>query len=500
MKRTIRRISLKLNKVKWKMLLEIAKAYAKQKDYFLLTYGLPARFSSYKRYTIPRNELVKSDFVSPTGLQARMWKLALKDAFETIDRNWLALAKELRPRVAFMHKQFSKTGSHYAFWVLKKSQRMAQLMSGKEELPEHFRRVKKVRTFLKRTIRTSCGAHPRVRLRRSFALDSGMYRIFSHNGRQYISIMTLVSRQRLVIPLTGFTVIRGTIRVVLDFEKERVEIHYTVDIKPKKAKQPAIGIDLGITEVMSDSDGNQWGEGFGTTLANYSEKLNDKGKKRNRLANIKKKAVDKGNKAKARRIDKFNLGRKKQKRRAGSMRATLARQINESLNQLYRAKSPQLIVHEKLGQFNRTKSRRFNRLVHLWTHGLVKSRLDFKALVGGSDRKQVNPAYTSQMCSHCGFVHRQNRKGDVFHCQFCGQDGHSDCLAAMNLLNRADDPEIFQWTPPEQVKRILISRFHRRLESWEFNFTKEQANLSALSKMKFLATVPGRTPDTNHSH
>ena len=433
MKRTIRRISLKLNKGKWKKILEIAKAYAKQKDYFLLTYGLPASFSSYKRYTTPRNELVKSDFVSPTGLQARMWKLALKDAFETVDRNWLALAKELRPLVAFMrqHKQFSKTQIHYAFWVLKKSQRMAQLMSSKEELPEHFKGVKKIRTFLKRTIRTKSGARPRVRTRRSFALDSGMYRLFEHNGRQYIKIMTLVSRERLVIPLTGFTAIRGTIRVVLDYGSRRVEIHYTTDIKPKKANGSAIGIDLGITEVMSDSDGDQWGEGFGVLLADYSEELNDKGKKRNKLASVKKKALGKGNKAKAKRISKFNLGRKKQNKKRGSMRSTVTRQINESLNQLYQAKSPQLIVHEKLGKFNRTKSRRFNRLVHLWTHGLVKNRLDFKASVGGSDRKQANPAYTSQMCPSCGFVHRKNRNSDRFYCLFCRQAGHSDKLAAL---------------------------------------------------------------------
>ena len=175
MKRTIKRISLKLNKGKWEILLEIARAYAKQKDYFFLSYAPPASFALYKRYTEPRNELVKASFVSPTGLQARMWKVALKDAFESVDRNWLALARQLRPQVAWMrdHQQFNKIQAHYAFWVLKKSQRMAALVSGKEQLPMRFKvpGAKKVRSFLKRKIRQQRGRSPRVRSRRSFALD-----------------------------------------------------------------------------------------------------------------------------------------------------------------------------------------------------------------------------------------------------------------------------------------------------------------------------------------
>ena len=504
MKRTIKRISLKLNKGKWEILLEIARAYAKQKDYFFLSYAPPASFALYKRYTEPRNELVKASFVSPTGLQARMWKVALKDAFESVDRNWLALGSQLRPQVAWMrdHNRFDKVQAHYAFWVLKKSQRMAALVSGKEQLPQRFNvpGAKKVRSFLKRKIRQQRGHNPRVRSRRSFALDGNMYRIFEHKGRQYISIMTLVPRQRILIPLTGNTPIRGTIRVVLDFDKQRIEVHYVVEVSPKKAKGAPVAVDLGITEVMTDSDGSQWGKGFGKTLIKYSKALNNKGKARNKLHALRKKAHTEGDKAKAKRIRVFNLGRNKQNKKRKQVKQTLAREINTAINGLLLAKSPRLIVHEKLGAMRgrRGKGKNFNRLVHLWTHGLMKDRLGFKASVGGSDRKQVNPAYTSQMCPRCGFVHRKNRFGDTFRCLFCRQAGHSDRLAALNLLNRADDPEIARWTPLGQVKTILMSRFQRRLESWDFEFPPDQVNWAALGLvgLKVPATVPGRTEPT----
>lgn len=109
-----------------------------------------------------------------------MWKVALKDAFESVDRNWLALARQLRPQVAWMrdHQQFDKIQAHYAFWVLKKSQRMAALVSGKEQLPMRFNvpEAKKVSSFLKRKIRQQRGRNPRVRSHRSFALDGGARR------------------------------------------------------------------------------------------------------------------------------------------------------------------------------------------------------------------------------------------------------------------------------------------------------------------------------------
>ncbi len=144
------------------------------------------------------------------------------------------------------------------------------------------------------------------------------------------------------------------------------------------------------------------------------------------------------------------------------------------------------------------KAGRFNRLVSLWTIGLIADRVEFKASAGGSRRKQVSPSYTSQMCPGCGFVHRQNRNGDRFHCLFCGRAGHSDEFAALNLLYRADDPEILLWMPKERVKAILLSRFSRRLESWDFEFSPEVAKFTALSKvgLEKPATVPGKTQDT----
>ena len=48
----------------------------------------------------------------------------------------------------------------------------------------------------------------------------------------------------------------------------------------------------------------------------------------------------------------------------------------------------------------------------------------------------VNPAYTSQRCSHCGFTHEDNRDDKQFKCQDCGCEANADYNAAKNIANR----------------------------------------------------------------
>lgn len=52
---------------------------------------------------------------------------------------------------------------------------------------------------------------------------------------------------------------------------------------------------------------------------------------------------------------------------------------------------------------------------------------------------QVDPAYTSQRCTHCGYIDRRNRTSqDAFVCRDCGFTAeHADILGADNIAHRA---------------------------------------------------------------
>lgn len=240
--RTIKRISPKLNRSKFEALREIASAYAREKQEHGQVYHDDALFGSHSSERTRRDALVKDKYKSPYSVSGRMWKLAQKEAYEMVEKGWAALAEELKPLIGA--HQADKDGKapcgmvwtesqlRYAYWLIYTPRRMAELVAGQAPLPAHFEIVpgerRAVRNYLRRVIRRKRGCPPLVKIERSFALDPDMYDIeLTRAGTQIIAVTGLTPRKRIRIPLTGYTVITGNIRLVLDVERQRVEVHYT---------------------------------------------------------------------------------------------------------------------------------------------------------------------------------------------------------------------------------------------------------------------------------
>lgn len=500
--RTIKRISHKLNRDKFAVLQEIASAYAREKQEHLGVYHDDGLFGAHKSERVRRDELVKAGYANGHGLSARMWKLAQKDAYETVKKQWAALAEKTRPLIG-RHKAneagqapcgtaWTQEQLRYAYWLIYTPCRMAELMSGQAPLPKHFKiaagQRKRVRNYLRRVIRRKRGSRPVVKLQRSFVLDANMYDIkTSEAGTQVIAITSLTPRKRIRIPLTGHTVISGHIRVVLDTDRQRVEIHYTAKLKniPGDQTREVIAVDVGLSEVFTDDEGHKYGQGFGKLIYDESDRILANNRRRNKLYQLAKKHEKKGNRQKAPNIRKFNLGQKKQSKKKRKNQLELERQINMAINQMVKKRRPTLLVTEKLDFRGKAKSKQMSRQVNLWPRGILQERTEFKALAAGCRRKRVNPAYTSQMCPCCWFVNGKNRNGDRFKCLNCGHEQDADQVAAINLKARLTDPEITLWTPKERVKAILLERFAARQRS---------ADLETVAPSGKTGTVAGRTP------
>lgn len=70
--------------------------------------------------------------------------------------------------------------------------------------------------------------------------------------------------------------------------------------------------------------------------------------------------------------------------------------------------------------------------------GIFRSLLAYKLADRGGTLVEVDPAYTSQTCSACGHVSKQNRKSQSdFECIKCGHVANADTNAAINILNKA---------------------------------------------------------------
>ncbi len=64
--------------------------------------------------------------------------------------------------------------------------------------------------------------------------------------------------------------------------------------------------------------------------------------------------------------------------------------------------------------------------------------LIYKAEEANKIVQQVNPQYTSQKCSSCGFVFSENRESQsIFNCKNCGFEINADLNASINIRNEA---------------------------------------------------------------
>jgi transposase len=111
----------------------------------------------------------------------------------------------------------------------------------------------------------------------------------------------------------------------------------------------------------------------------------------------------------------------------------------------------------------RFKSRQMNRALRASQLGYIRDKLKFKLDERGIRYRSVQPAYSSQQCSQCGFTISMNRRSQAeFHCLWCGFEANADENAASNIAERFSDEEL-NTLPFRAVETTLAIRFMRRL-------------------------------------
>jgi len=91
--------------------------------------------------------------------------------------------------------------------------------------------------------------------------------------------------------------------------------------------------------------------------------------------------------------------------------------------------------HSKTASVKRRKS---NSRVSSWSFADVQAKVAYKTRLSGGVAIWVDADYTSQTCSICGHVGRENRPhhGLLFACAHCGHTLHADLVAARNISMR----------------------------------------------------------------
>jgi putative transposase len=219
----------------------------------------------------------------------------------------------------------------------------------------------------------------------------------------------------------------------------------TVDtVKPEPAE--TIGIDVGMSYLATTSQGKHYGA-IGPALTTRIEKQTETTKRKQKLSRcLKKKGLPE--------ID-----------RHGHQAESFCRnEIGKALNRLVKElPSTAAVAVEALDVGSmRFKSKAGNRRLRTAQLGYLKDKLQYKLEQRGFVWEAVQPAYSSQECSVCGFVSRENRKTQAqFFCQNCGHKENADTQASRTIAKRFGDREL-NGLGFRQVKALLETRFKQR--------------------------------------
>ena len=145
------------------------------------------------------------------------------------------------------------------------------------------------------------------------------------------------------------------------------------------------------------------------------------------------------------------------------MRGYISNEIGRVMNKLIEQGKPKELVLECLDFRNPSLSPRLNAILSNCGRSIIKAKLrDFEEKYGIKST-EVNPAYTSQTCSCCGYVDKRNRRDQsTFVCLWCGHKQHADLNAAANIEARRARPNGWLFQRKAAVLANLVRDFGER--------------------------------------
>jgi putative transposase len=179
-----------------------------------------------------------------------------------------------------------------------------------------------------------------------------------------------------------------------------------------------LGIDLGVTNIATDSDGEIHS---GSTVNNV----------RYRHRRLRGKLQRKGTKRSRRRL-KVLAGQ--EARFATDTNHVLSKRIVAKAERTKRAIAVEDLTHIR----TRVRARRSQRAtLHSWSFAQLQACILYKALLCGIPVHRVDPRNTSRTCPQCGCIAKANRRTQAsFVCTSCGYAGHADVIAAGTIASR----------------------------------------------------------------
>lgn len=296
-------------------------------------------------------------------------------------------------------------------------------------------------------------------------LTSNLYKFNSNDNTFMFSGKAKNSRIEATL-IGNIPKLKGTLELVKNQKSNQYYLHVPLDrIIAKKNmtdESEMLGLDVGITDLITLSNGSVYGANSAELFYTLSDNLVNKNRSRlfaykreleKRILieqDISKKVILE---QKLKNLENNNLGSKKRISKISKYKSRIASHINCELNKMVKEEDIEEIVREDLNWSSKKKniSRKQRNRFSTWSKGLLLERLSVKLAEKGMKETIVNPAYTSQVCCKCN--HLGNRKGKEFKCSNCNLSIDADFNASINIKKRKFISEINIDTPYKEVKK-----------------------------------------------
>lgn len=415
-----------------------------------------------------RDELIQKDLLSKK-ITKTLSRVAVEQSAATIKSNWTTTKKKVKKAIA-QNENLTKDDKHYLYLCLKHTPTLYNILNYKKVdyatdcLKDLKVDVHRLNNLLRRYIRRY--KTKSYTNKENVILTSNLYKfdlnnnIFSFTGKK--------KNSKVTITLIGnIPKLKGTLELVKNQKSNQYYLHVPLDriiIKKEMTEQSEIlGLDVGITDLITLSNGSIYGANSAELFYTLSDNLVNKN--RSRLFSYKRQLEerlltesDPSKKSilelKLKNLENNNLGSKKRISKISKYKSRIVSHINCELNKMVKEEDIEEIVREDLNWISKKKknvSRKQQNRFSTWSKGVLLERLSVKLAENGIKETIVNPAYTSQVCCKCN--HLGSRNGKVFKCLNCNLNIDADFNASINTKKRKFISEINIDTPYKEVKK-----------------------------------------------
>jgi IS605 OrfB family transposase len=236
--------------------------------------------------------------------------------------------------------------------------------------------------------------------------------IWTVDGRQVVPFVCGDRQRELLAHRKGETdllFVRGIFYLSAVCEVDEPELIKTTDV---------LGVDLGIVNIATDSDG---------TVYSGAAVEENRRKATHRRRNLQRK----GTRSAARKLLKV---KGKQARYQKDVNHRISKALVSNAQRTGRGLALEDLkgIRERVTARKRQRARLSN-----WSFFQLRAFVSYKARLSGVPVVFVDPRNTSRECPSCGHTEKANRKSQAeFLCRSCGRAGLADHIAALNICSR----------------------------------------------------------------